>query len=84
MGQIKDDNTVDSFCGLGLYGVSRSFYDTFLAADPYDHIDRSLSGKGKFVVCNPFVAEQYDGHSSNTGKEEKYQHLMEGKKKFGI
>lgn len=84
MGDIKEDNTVHNFCGFGLYVCHSRFYDTFLETDPHDHIDRSLSGKGRFVVCNPFVAEQYDGHSSNTGKEEKYGNLMEGKKKFGM
>lgn len=84
MGDIKEDNTVDYFCGFGLYIVHSRFYDKFLAADPYEHIDRAMKGKGKFVVCDPFVAEQFDGFSSNTGKDEKYRNLLNGRKLFGI
>lgn len=83
VGDIKKDNTVDDFCGFGLYIVHSRFYQTFLDTDKFDHIDRSLKGKGKFVVCNPFVAEQFDGHSQNTGKCETYGNLMKGRNLFG-
>lgn len=83
VGDIQPDNTVNEFCGFGLYIVNSRFYEKFLSVSPDEHIDRGLKGKGKFVVCNPFVAEQYDGWSGNTGKEEKYGNLMEGRNLFG-
>ena len=83
VGDIKEDNTVDDFCGFGLYIVHSRFYQTFLDTDKYEHIDRSLKGKGRFVVCNPFIAEQYDGHSTNTGKWETYGNLMKNRNLFG-
>lgn len=83
LGELSADNTVHSFAGLTLYIVHSRFYDTFLSSNPQEHLDRTLAGKGKYVVCNPFVVEQYDGWSSNTGKEEKYGKLMEGRKLFG-
>lgn len=81
VGDIKD-GTTDDFCGMTLYFISERFYDTFLNTDPDDHIDRSLKGKGRFVVCDPFIACQYDGHSGNTMKDEKYERLMEGRNLF--
>ena len=84
VGDLKVDDTVEHFCGFGLYIVNQRFYDKFLAVDKHEHIDRAMKGKGKFVVCNPFVAEQYDGHSSNTGKDEKYRNLLSGRNLFGI
>lgn len=83
VGDIKEDNTVDSFCGFGLYIVHSMFYDKFLAANPHEHIDRAMKGLGKFVVCSPMVAEQTDGFSSNTGKDEKYRNLLDGRNLFG-
>lgn len=73
LGDIKPDNTVDSFCGLILYTISERFFDTFLSVDGDIHLDRALSGKGKFCVCNPFAAIQHDNiFSSNSGKVEDY------------
>lgn len=83
VGDIKEDNTVTDFCGFGLYIVSPRFYKTFLSVNPYEHIDHEMKGKGRFVVSNPFIADQFDGWSSNTGKEEKYGNLLNGRKIFG-
>ena len=83
VGEISPDNTTDYFCGLTIYICHSRFYDRFLSADPHEHIDRALEGMGKFVVCNPFIAEQWDGWSHNTGKEEKYGKLMQGRNLFG-
>lgn len=62
-GDIREDNTVEWFCGMTLYAVMEQFYDTFLSVDKDDHIDRSLKGLGKYVVANPFVAIQHPGYS---------------------
>lgn len=83
LGELREDNTVNSFSGLTLYIVHSRFYDKFLAINPNGHLDRELEGKGKFVVCSPFVAEQHDGWSGNSMKNEKYGQLMEGRNKFG-
>jgi hypothetical protein len=79
LGEPGEDNTVEEFTGMTLYMVHGSFYDTFLSADPNEHIDRALAGLGKFVVCKPFVAKQYNGISANTGKWEEYDHLLKNR-----
>jgi len=85
MGDIDEMNCVKEFSGMTMYMVHSRFYDTFLNTDPEEHIDRTLSGLGKFVVCNPFAFIQRNGFSSNTGKEEKYDTLLEGRNLyFGI
>lgn len=85
MGDIDENNRVKDFSGMTLYMVHSRFYDTFLNVDPEEHIDRALSGKGEFVVCNPFAFVQRNGFSSNTGKSEVYDTLLAGRKLyFGI
>jgi hypothetical protein len=83
VGELAKDNTVCSFSGLTLYVIHNRFYDKLLSANPNEHLDRTLAGQGKYVVCNPFIAEQYDGWSGNTMKEEKYGNLMKGRNLFG-
>ena len=84
VGEIDENNEVKDFCGLTLYIVHSRFYDKFLAADPHDHLDRALSGNGKYIVCQPFTFIQYNGFSSNTGKDETYDNLLQGRNLFGI
>ena len=78
-GDISPENTVKSFCGLHLYIVHSNFYDTFLSLPSEAHIDQSMSGLGLFKVCNPFIAYQANGFSQNTGKNEVYDTLMNGR-----
>lgn len=80
---FNPDYTLKSFCGLHLYSVHERFYDKFLSLSPHDHIDRSMEGMGKFVLADPMVAIQRNGYSSNTGKDEVYDQLLEGRKLFG-
>lgn len=82
LGDIDENNEVKSFTGMTMYFVNARFYDTFLNADPHEHIDRALSGLGKFVVCNPFAFIQRNGWSSNTGKMEVYDNLLEGRQLY--
>ena len=81
-GEIKEDNTTDYFCGFHLYIVNQRFYKKYLSVDKHDHIDRGLKGMGKFVVCQPFAAIQYEGFSANTGKDEVYEQLLQGRQLF--
>lgn len=81
-GEIDENNQVRKFTGMTMYAVSSRFYDAFLSVPDDDHIDQLLAGKGKFIVCNPFVAVQYDGFSSNTGKNEVYGTLLQGRNIF--
>lgn len=75
LGDIDPDNTTKAFTALHCYIIHSRFYATFLST-PYNvHIDRSLDNLGKYVVCQPFVAIQANGYSSNTGKEETYENL---------
>ncbi len=70
---------VESFTGMTLYSVSRKFYDKFLSVDPNEHIDRALAGLGDYHVCHPFTFIQRNGFSSNTGKMEEYDQLLNGR-----
>jgi hypothetical protein len=77
LGEPDENNEVKDFTGLTMYCVHERFYDTFLNTPYDDHLDRLLSKtEGKFVVCNPFVAKQTNGFSSNTGKMENYDQLL--------
>jgi len=76
--EIKN-GCVEKFTGMTLYMVAQRFYDTFLSVDSNEHIDIALSGLGKYVVCEPFVAYQRNGFSSNTGKAEVYDSLLNGR-----
>jgi hypothetical protein len=73
------DKTLYSFSGFHIYLCHSRFYEKFLSVEEDAHIDRAMEGLGKFVVSPKIVAEQFDGKSSNTGKEEVYGHLMAGK-----
>lgn len=77
LGDLDEQNRVKSFTGMTMYMVNQRFYDKFLSVDPDEHIDRELSRLGGlFYVCNPFTFLQRNGFSSNTGKEENYDHLI--------
>lgn len=78
-GDIDENNCVKKFTGMTLYIVAKRFYDTFLSIPDEEHIDQALANFGKYVVCNPFVAMQYDGFSGNTGKNEQYETLLQGR-----
>jgi hypothetical protein len=73
------DGTLHDFCGFHCYIVKADFYDTYLSV-PYDeHIDRAMSGKGKFILCDPMIAIQHSGYSHNTKRHETYENLLVGK-----
>lgn len=78
-GHIDEKNETKDFSGLTLYMVSQKFYPTFLALNELNHIDRSLFKKGKFVVCNPFAAIQYNGLSDNKKRVMNYDSYMNGR-----
>ncbi len=71
-GSINSDNSVSDFSGMHLYKINQKFYETFLSIPEGKDIDRSLANKGKFVVCNPFVAIQHNGFSDNQKKHQNY------------
>jgi hypothetical protein len=81
-GDIKPDNTVTDFSGLHLYIVHERFYYAFLQGDENKDIDRSLAGMGKFVVCNPFAAIQYNGFSYHLGGVANYDDYLVGRQLF--
>lgn len=82
IGDLKEDDSLDYFHGLHLYVVHRRYYETFLSVDPNEHIDKAQRGLGRFVVCNPFAAIQYEGYSNNTGKNEEYSMLLRDRKMY--
>ena len=69
-----DEKRTQKFAGLTLYKIKQRFYKTFLSAGSDDHLDRSLSDLGKFMVCDPLVAKQYPGYSDNEGRDVNYEH----------
>ncbi len=79
VGEILPDNTVTSFSGFHLYVCHSRFYEKFLATPDDAHIDREMTGLGKYIVCEPFAAIQHNGFSSNTGKMEVYDNLLQGR-----
>lgn len=81
-GDIQIDNKIEDFSGLTLYKIRQSFYDTFLSISEDKDLDRALSGKGKFIVCDPFVAIQYNGFSDNVKQEVNYDKHLLGKRLF--
>jgi len=83
MGIPDENNMVKDFAGLTLYIVAKRFYERFLSTPDDDHLDRVLSGLGKYVVCNPIVVTQYDGVSGNTGKFEAYEGFFKNRNLFG-
>lgn len=79
---FNKDGTLHDFCGFHCYIVKDHFYDTYLSV-PYDeHIDRAMAGMGKFILCDPMIAVQHSGYSSNTGKFENYDSLLQDKRLF--
>jgi len=90
-GKIGDDNRLlpdpFTFSGMTLYTVSDRFYDKFLSVKDMDHIDKTLgalAGEYKFYVCPEFVCKQLDGYSDQKKQDCKYEHLLKGRKLFGV
>jgi GR25 family glycosyltransferase involved in LPS biosynthesis len=84
LGDITPENKVRDFTGMTMYAISQKFYDIFLSTPNDEHIDRSLVGLGDFHVCIPFVATQHNGISSNTGKHESYESLLENRPRLNL
>jgi hypothetical protein len=82
-GNISQDSIADDFAGLTLYLVHARFYDLFLSTDDSRDLDRFLAGKGKFLVCDPFVVTQHDGHSDHAGEHKSYGTYLNGRKLYG-
>lgn len=82
LGQPDANGIVKDFTGLTLYIVAKRFYETFLSTPEDEHLDVALAGLGTFVVCDPFIAIQYNGWSSNTGKLEEYDTLLKDRKLY--
>jgi hypothetical protein len=80
---LNEDNTTDDWCGMGLYIVNERFYDTFLAANEVNHLDRALARKGRFVVCDPMICSQRAGFSDNKKHWDSYDRYLVGKRLFG-
>ena len=81
-GSLNTDNSVEDFAGLTLYKIRQKFYDTFLSINEDKDLDRELSKKGKFLVCNPFVAVQHNGFSDNVKEYVNHDKHLIGKKLF--
>ena len=81
-GSIKPDNSVTDFSGIHLYKINQNFYSTFLSLPEEKDVDRSLTNKGRFIVCNPFVAIQHNGFSDNQKKYKNYDLYFQNRQLF--
>jgi len=79
-----DYENIIGFSGLHCYMVNKRFYDTFISINEHKHLDSELTGKGKYILCNPITAVQYEGWSTNNRRFENYDNLLEGKRVYGI
>jgi len=82
-GTIDTHNLTTDFAGTHLYQINQRFYNTFLSLPEEKDIDRSLANKGRFVVCNPFVAIQHNGFSDNQKKYQNYGFCFRNRILFG-
>jgi hypothetical protein len=82
-GDIRKDNSVIDFSGLTMYIINQRFYDTFLSIREDKHLDRALRDKGRYIVCNPFVAIQFNGYSDNMKQFWNYDGCFKDRKLFG-
>lgn len=78
-GKIENGLIAGRFAALHCYVVNSRFYDTFLSTDNNEHLDGALSGLGKFVVCHPFAAVQYNGYSQNNKHYCNFDLLLENR-----
>jgi hypothetical protein len=78
-GKIDDNNQVERFAALHCYIVNSKFYDTFLRVSGEEHLDGALTGLGKYIVCNPFAAVQYNGYSENNKHYCNFDSLLENR-----
>ncbi|MBS1520577.1 MAG: hypothetical protein JST50_06245 [Bacteroidetes bacterium] len=83
-GNIRKDNTVDDFSGLTIYIINERFYDIFISAPENVNLDRALYNKGKFVVCNPFIAIQHNGFSDNLKRFCNYEECLNGRTLYKV
>ncbi|MBL0096190.1 MAG: hypothetical protein IPP46_06550 [Bacteroidetes bacterium] len=81
-GNINSDNSTDDFSGAHFYKINQKFYDIFLSVPEEKDIDRSLANKGKFIVCDPFIAVQQNGFSDNQKREQNYDLYLQNRRLF--
>ena len=77
LGEILPGNVLKSFTALHCIMVHKRFYDTFLKANEFQHLDEALQGKGKYIVCYPMIAFQHDGFSDNAKKDCRFDSIID-------
>ncbi len=83
-GEIAEDGIIKRFTGFHCYEVTERFYTTFLGVDENLDIDGAMSGLGKFYCCYPFACIQHNGWSDNVMGVMDYDHLLKGRKIYGL
>jgi hypothetical protein len=83
-GKLDPENHVFDFAGAFFYILHSRFYDEFLDVSEDVHIDRGLRGKGKYIVCDPFVVTEHPGFSDNTKSYWDSSIFFKNRKLFGI
>jgi len=81
LGTIKN-SIANSWTAAHCYTVHERFYDVFLKSDEDKHIDTALAGLGKYVVCEPMIAVQYNGVSNNTNQYCNFDSIINSRKLF--
>jgi hypothetical protein len=75
---------VDDFSGTTIYIINQRFYEAFLTLPESLNFDRALRNKGKFIVCNPFIAIQHNGFSDNVKRFYNHEKYLQGRNLYGI
>lgn len=84
---VKGVGANELLSGLTLYVVHSRFYDVFINIYDLDHRDKQigmLADKYEFYVCPEFCAIQSNGYSDQKKKDCTYDHLLVGRKLFGV
>ena len=75
----EQNGRLKEFTALHCYMVHSRFYDTFLSTKDEIHLDQALSGLGEYIACDPIVAIQHNGWSSNTRQHCNFDKLFENR-----
>jgi len=83
-GNIDENKFTTDFSGLTLYLIHERFYNKMLALPEEEHIDRALSGCGKFVVCDPMAVTPHNGYSDSSKRYIDYAPYLKGKNLYSV
>ena len=81
---VINEGLVSAFTALHCYVVHSRFYDKFLSVKSDLHLDHALADGGKYIVCEPMIAVQYNGWSDNSAAVCNYDNIISQRKLFTL